>query len=99
MSIEIIYKYVDGAHFFVSNDKMAYGLCVAHKDLRTAFQSLSPALSKLFLVNHGVTADFKPQIKYAEFRAIIEKWLDVGGNSSRHVAVRPGGFVDWSQAA
>ena len=33
--VQIIYKHVDGAHFFVSTDEDVQGLCVAHANLKS----------------------------------------------------------------
>ena len=53
-TVTVLYKYVDGAHFFVSGDKKAAGLCVAHKDLAKAMVAVSSALITMFKENHGV---------------------------------------------
>ena len=53
-TVTVLYKYVDGAHFFVSGDEKAAGLCVAHKDLAKAMEAVSGALITMFKENHGV---------------------------------------------
>ena len=53
-TIIVLYKYVDGAHFFVSKDQKAAGLCVAHKDLATAMEAVSSALVMMFKENHDI---------------------------------------------
>ena len=56
--VSVLYKYVDGAHFFVSDDEKTLGLCVAHKDPIKAFDAVSVSLTKLFKENHGEEATF-----------------------------------------
>jgi hypothetical protein len=70
--INVTYKYIDGAHFFVSSDKDAAGLCVAHADLKTAFDEVAKQLSVLFEHNHGQKTDFKPGASFETFK----QWLD-----------------------
>lgn len=53
-TVIVLYKYVDGAHFFVSGDEKAAGLCVAHKDLAKAMEAVSSALIMMFKENHGI---------------------------------------------
>ena len=53
-TVNVLYKYVDGAHFFISNDKEALGLCVAHKDLAKAMEAVAVTLTTLFKENHGI---------------------------------------------
>jgi hypothetical protein len=50
----VLYKVVDGAHFFVANDEASVGLCVAHADVKKAFNAVEVQLTKLFQKNHGV---------------------------------------------
>ena len=62
-TVNVLYKYVDGAHFFVSGDGKAAGLCVAHKDLAKAMESVGSALIMMFKENHGIdVAVAYPQI-------------------------------------
>jgi len=53
-TVNLLYKYVDGAHFFVSDDEETLGLCVAHTDLVAALEAVSSTLTKLFKENHGI---------------------------------------------
>ena len=68
-TVKVLYKYVDGAHFFVSNDEASVGLCVAHSDLETAFDAVESQLAKLFKKNHGVDAVFSPSMSSMAFAA------------------------------
>ena len=53
-TVNVLYRHVDGAHFFVSGDEKAAGLCVAHKDLAKAMEAVSSALIMMFKENHGI---------------------------------------------
>lgn len=66
--VTVLYKYVDGAHFFVSDDEKTLGLCVAHKDPVKAFEGVSVALEKLFKENHGEDTAFVPALSLHEFQ-------------------------------
>jgi hypothetical protein len=68
-NVKVLYKFVDGAHFFVSNDEASVGLCVAHNDLETAFNSVEIQLEKLFKKNHGVEVKFSPSMSAMAFAA------------------------------
>lgn len=70
--VKILYKYVDGAHFFVSDDEKTLGLCVAHTDLETAYNAVSAELNKLFKENYDEDIDFQPEYDVRSFR----HWLD-----------------------
>lgn len=67
-AISVTYKFIDGAHFFVSSDKKAEGLCVAHSDLKVAFEEVSLQLKALFEFNHGLKMDFQPGISFEPFK-------------------------------
>ena len=47
-TVNVLYKYVDGAHFFVSGDEKTLGLCVADKDPIKAFEEVGSTLTTLF---------------------------------------------------
>ena len=70
--VNVLYKYVDDVHFFVSNDKVTIGLCVAHADLSIAYRDVATALSFLFKENHGEDVQFVPSLSFEVF----ERWLD-----------------------
>ena len=67
--VKVLYKFVDGAHFFVSNDEASAGLCVAHNDLETAFDAVETQLTKLFKKNHNIDAVFSPTMTALAFVA------------------------------
>jgi hypothetical protein len=70
--ISILYKYIDGAHFFVSETSEAAGLCVASKDLLQAFTEVGLQLAAIYQHNHGVKTQFKPAIQFEEFKHLVE---------------------------
>ncbi len=71
-TINVTYKCIDGAHFFVTTDKEAAGLCVAHTDFDTAFNEVAFQLNALFKFNHGIECNFQPRIPLAAFKKTIE---------------------------
>ena len=85
-TISITYKFIDGAHFFVSSDKDAEGLCVAHTDLKLAYEEVAKQLDALFAFNHGQKTKFKPSVPFEDFQKGIEastlvlKLADRAGN-------------------
>lgn len=52
--VEIIYSFVDGAHFFTSKDPKAKGLCVASADLNAAYNEVPHQLKILLKKNAGI---------------------------------------------
>lgn len=71
-TIKILYKFIDGAHFFVSNEREAAGLCVANADLKTAFDEVANQLNVLFEHNHGQKSNFRPAVPFEVFKTAIE---------------------------
>jgi len=69
--LKVLYKKVDGAHFFVSNDEKTLGLCVAHKDAKTAYEAVAKQLTILLQENYGEAAEVSPALSWAAF----ERWL------------------------
>ena len=67
-SVDVLYKYVDGAHFFVSGDEKSLGLCVADKDPIKAFDAVGSALTILFKENHDEDAVFVPELSVHAFQ-------------------------------
>ena len=91
-TVSILYKYVEGAHFFVSNDKYTQGLCIAHKDLETAYESVGPTLSMLFKENYDEDVTFVPELSLADFK----EWETQQNNEAKK-APTPGlaGTIQW----
>jgi len=92
--VNVLYKYVDGAHFFVSDDEKTLGLCVANKDPIKAFEAVSIQLTKLFKENHGEDAIFAPSLNVVTF----QKWF-VGLSEEALSGPMPGaaGVFPWEQ--
>jgi hypothetical protein len=72
-TIKVLYKFIDGAHFFVSNEREVDGLCVASADLKTAFDEVANQLNVLFEHNYGRKSDFQPAVQFEVFKNAIEK--------------------------
>lgn len=94
-TVNVLYKYVDGAHFFVSDDEKTLGLCVADKDIAKAFDAVAPALGKLFKENYGEDAIFIPRMSLEDF----ERWF-VDRNQEAMTSHAPGtaGMLPWARA-
>ena len=74
--IQVLYKKVDGVHFFISNDEKMPGLCVAHADLETAYDAVGITLAKLYKEMHGEEdVFFEPSVSVHTF-AILAHSLD-----------------------
>lgn len=69
-NIWVNYSLVDGAHFFTGVDGYAQGLCVAHKDFKTAFDEVAVQLTNLLLINHGENAVVTPAVSYEDFAKV-----------------------------
>ena len=96
--VTVMYKYVDGAHFFVSGDKKSLGLCVAHQDLATAYYAVSPTLKKLFKENHGEDLDFKPELSLPQFQQWAESIEQALGQNSMEPTPETAGTLPWEMA-
>ena len=94
-TVNVLYKSVDGAHFFVSDDEKALGLCVAHNDPVKAYHAVGIALAKLYKENHGIEATFYPSLSVQAFLS----WLEDRSDESLMTPV-PGtaGLMPWSRA-
>jgi hypothetical protein len=68
-TLNVVYKLVNGSHFFVGDDHCPYttGLCVGNRDLKKAFDQVSPALQFLLKANHGVDAVCPSSMSFEEF--------------------------------
>lgn len=67
-TLKVLYKYVDGAHFFVSDDEKTLGLCVAHTDAVKAFEAVGAQLKALFKENYDEDAEFEPEFSLPAFQ-------------------------------
>ena len=96
--VMVMYRYVGGSHFFVSKNREV-GLCVAHENMKTAFEAVAPTLEWLF-EQKGMNVKFAPRVKFLEFRNELRKaFLDEempGGPDD--IFSSDGGF-QWKEAA
>lgn len=56
--VSILYKNVDGLHFFLAGDAQTAGLCAFARDLDLAISYVSEQLSIIFKYNYGKNVDF-----------------------------------------
>ncbi|MDE0002606.1 MAG: hypothetical protein OXQ29_07915 [Rhodospirillaceae bacterium] len=97
-TVNVQYKFVGDAHFFVSEDERTVGLCVAHKDLKTAFDAVAPTLSKLFKANHDLNITFAPSIRFLEFRKqLVDAENKNNSRRSRAAKISGPGLLAWKQ--
>ncbi len=75
-TITVKYQFIDGAHFFTSDDPIAVGLCAASTDLKAAFDDVSEQITQLAKDNHGVTLVCKPAVTFEEWRDSLLESLD-----------------------
>jgi hypothetical protein len=94
-NIKVTYKYIDGAHFFVSSDKDAAGLCVAHADLQTAFEEVSNQLSVLFEHNRGEKWNFKPGVPFEIFKKWAGEAFAAARDADRSGMITPASIQPW----
>ncbi len=94
-AIGVLYKHIDGAHFFVSYDKEGAGLCVASTDLKTAFDEVAKQLNVLFEHNHGKKSNFQPGVPFEVFkRATDASWLIAKGADQSGMMI-PASIQPW----
>jgi len=92
-TVSVMYKYADGAHFFVSDDSETVGLCVAHKNPATAFSGVGLALSKLFKENYDEDVNFVPSLSFQAF----QKWfIDVSEDAMSGSVPGAAGMFEWN---
>jgi hypothetical protein len=94
--ITVKYAHIKGAHFFTSNDKFGLGLCVAHQDLKTAFEETAVQLKMLLKLNHDIVADVEPTVPYEVFAKSVETTLKT---DTPHMRPRISGEMDWRRVA
>jgi hypothetical protein len=52
--IPVDYEFVAGRHFFTAATPLGQGLCVAHSELKTAFDEVGRQLSVILSQNHAL---------------------------------------------
>ncbi len=63
-AIRVGYRFIDGYHVYTSED--VYGLYVANRDPRVAYQAVAPSLEKLILLNEGISCRVEPALTFSE---------------------------------
>ena len=71
--VPIDYEFVAGKHFFTAATGLGRGLCVAHGDLKTAFDEVGRQLEAILSENHGFerTRDARELAGFEEFRRAL----------------------------
>jgi len=96
--VTVKYEYVDGVHFFYSEEKKALGLIVAQRNLKNAFEEVAKVLKILFRENHGQDLEFVPEVKYLEFRKRIKSlWPEIEKTPAPKII--PAAGMHWKLAA
>ena len=93
MAIQVEYKYIDGAHFFLGVDELSEGLCVAHADLKIAFDAVAPELQFLVQNNYQQSKNLYPETPFEEFQAWVET---VYGTAINGIKPIPSGQLQWA---
>jgi hypothetical protein len=71
--VPVDYEFVAGKHFFTAATGLGRGLCVAHGDLRTAFDEVGGQMKTILSENHGFerTHDVGELAGFEEFRTSL----------------------------
>ena len=70
-TVAVEYRYIDGYHVFTSND--VYGLYVASKDPRKAYDAVAPAIQQLLSVNEGISCSVEKSLSLKQFLQTLRK--------------------------
>ena len=62
--IGVTYRLIDDMHVYTSED--VYGLYVADRDPKRAYDAVAPSLRKLISLNEGVECQIEPALTYSE---------------------------------
>lgn len=96
VEVKVLYKFVEGTHFFVSDDEQSAGLCVADDEIEIAFNAVEVQLEKLFKLNHGMNMKFEPSIDAMTFAAWVKSQTD---HASSQPTPGVAGQAQWHKAA
>ena len=91
--VPIDYEFVAGKHFFTAATGLGRGLCVAHADLKTAFDEVGRQLEAILTENQEVkrTHDARELAGFEEFRTSLST------APGRSTGMAPRRFcVDWA---
>ena len=94
-SVLILYKYVDGAHFFIGGDKMSDGVCVANADIYVAYQEVTAQLAILAKENFGKEWTFEPEVSPEE----LTEWVrdSSAPKKASKILPLPQALVPWGE--
>ena len=81
LAVSVNYSFVDGAHFFTSDEAKWAGLCAASISLKDAWNDVAIQLNNLAKLDHGIKdPNFKPAASsfdefLTDFKAVIDDLL------------------------
>lgn len=70
-TVAVEYRFIDGYHVFTSRD--VYGLYVASRDPRKAYDAVAPAIKQLLSVNEGVSCSVEATLSLQQFLEALRK--------------------------
>ncbi len=70
-TVAVEYRFIDGYHVFTSRD--VYGLYVASRDPRKAYDAVAPAIKQLLNVNEGVSCSVEATVPLSQFVEALRK--------------------------
>ena len=88
--IPVDYEFVEGRHFFTAATQLGQGLCVAHSELRTAFDEVGRQLNVILSENHGFTLgdDVEELGAFEQFQDVLS--ANSGGSEQKTIQ------IDWT---
>jgi transposase-like protein len=81
-------------HFFMATQGLAAGLCVAHTDLRTAYDETTLQIKNLIEVNHSLDLDVVPGVEFGE----LQEWV-ASLSTPKNPHLKPWTEIPWLKAA
>jgi len=94
LKIKVLYKYVDGAHFFIAGDEMSKGLCVAAASLDAAYKEVTDQINVLAKENLGQEIEYKPLVPEEE----LLHWVKSSAEPVNHIHPLPQALLSWGGA-
>lgn len=70
-TVAVEYRFIDGYHVFTSRD--VYGLYVASRDPRKAYDAVAPAIQQLLSANEGVSCSVEATLSLQQFVDALRK--------------------------
>lgn len=88
--VSVIYSFVDGAHFFTSDEPKWGGLLAASTDFGVAWDDVAVQLKTIAKLEYGVESEFEPQSSPEEFlRSLLAEVKAELRRREQSVPVRP----------